>query len=112
VTHFTARRAALSVAILAAAAIALTGVAPAQAGIATKAPPIAQTTHSVQNQQSEPRIAREWAAAWNSSDTTGEIFGRSAAFLKLAAARATPPAETLAAPGQLSETSRSASDGR
>jgi hypothetical protein len=44
--------------------------------------------------------------------TTGEIFGRSAAFLKLAAARATAPAETLAAPGQLSETSRSASDGR
>jgi hypothetical protein len=43
---------------------------------------------------------------------TGEIFGRSAAFLKLAAARATAPAETLAAPGQLSETSRSASDGR
>jgi hypothetical protein len=44
--------------------------------------------------------------------TTGEIFDRSAAFLKLAAARATAPAETLAAPGQLSETSRSASDGR
>jgi hypothetical protein len=41
---------------------------------------------------------------------TGEIFGRAAAFLKLAAARATEPAEALAAPGQLSETSRSASD--
>ena len=44
--------------------------------------------------------------------TTGEIFGRAAALLKLAAARATAPAETLAAPDQLSETSRSASDGR
>jgi hypothetical protein len=44
--------------------------------------------------------------------TTGEIFGRAAALLKLAAARATAPAGTLAAPDQLSETSRSASDGR
>jgi hypothetical protein len=33
-----------------------------------------------------------------------------APFLKLAAARATEPAEALGAPGQLSEASRSASD--
>jgi hypothetical protein len=43
--------------------------------------------------------------------TTGEIFGRAAAFLKLAAARATAPAEDPAAPGQLRAASRSASDG-
>jgi hypothetical protein len=50
--------------------------------------------------------------AYLQNRTTGEIFGRAAALLKLAAARATAPAETLAAPDQLSETSRSASDGR
>jgi ketosteroid isomerase-like protein len=67
--RITARRTALGVAILAASAVALTGVAPAQAAIATKATPLAQTTNSAQN-QGVPRIAREWAAAWNSTDTT------------------------------------------
>jgi limonene-1,2-epoxide hydrolase len=69
-THFTARRNALSVAILAVAAIALTGAASTQPAIGAKATPIAQTTRSARNRQTEPKIAREWAAAWNSSDTT------------------------------------------
>jgi steroid delta-isomerase-like uncharacterized protein len=85
-THFTARRTAISVTILAAAAIGLTGVATAQAGTATKAAPTAQTTHSVQNHQSEPRIAREWAAAWNSSDTTllAKLFTKNAVYIDYA----------------------------
>src|ERR1700733_570722 len=85
-THLTARRTVLSVAILAAAAIGLTGVASAHAAIARKATPIAHTTHSVQNQQGEPRIAREWAAAWNSSDTTllAKLFTKNAVYIDYA----------------------------
>jgi ketosteroid isomerase-like protein len=86
VTHFTARRTALSVATLAAAAIGLTGAGPAQAGITTKAAPVAQAAHGVQNHQREPRIAREWAAAWNSSDTTllAKLFTKNAVYVDYA----------------------------
>jgi steroid delta-isomerase-like uncharacterized protein len=88
-THFTVRRTALGVAILAVAAAGLTGVASAHAATVTKAAPITQTTHSVQSQQSEPRIAREWAAAWNSSDTTllARLFTKNAVYIDYALGR-------------------------
>jgi ketosteroid isomerase-like protein len=85
-TRFTTRRTAVSVAILAAAAVGLSGVATAQAAIATKATPKAQATQSAQNQPGEPRIAREWAAAWNSSDTTllAKLFTKNAVYIDYA----------------------------
>jgi hypothetical protein len=85
-THFIARRTALSVAILAAAAIGLTGVASAHASTPSKAAPTAQTTHRVQGKQREPRIAREWAAAWNSSNTTllAKLFTKNAVYIDYA----------------------------
>jgi ketosteroid isomerase-like protein len=85
-THFTVRRTALGVAILAAAAVGLTGVASAHAATAAKAAPIARTTHGAQSQQSEPKIAREWAAAWNSSDTTllAKLFTKNAVYIDYA----------------------------
>ena len=85
-THFTVRRTALGVAILAAAAVGLTGAASAHAATSAKAAPIARTTHGAQNQQSEPKIAREWAAAWNSSDTTllAKLFTKNAVYIDYA----------------------------
>jgi len=85
-THFTVRRTALSVAILAAAAVGLTGVVSAHAATATKATPIAQATNGAQNQLSEPRIARKWAAAWNSTDTTllAKLFTKNAVYVDYA----------------------------
>jgi hypothetical protein len=85
-THFTVRRTALSVAILAAAAIGLTGVASAHAATPSKAAPTAQATHRVQNKPREPRIAREWAAAWNSSNTTllAKLFTKNAVYVDYA----------------------------
>jgi uncharacterized protein (TIGR02246 family) len=65
-TISTARRLALSIAIPAAAAVALASVAPARAATTTAAGSKATTSEH----RSVPKIAREWAAAWNSSDTT------------------------------------------
>ena len=60
-TFAIGRRTALSVAGLAAAAATLTWIIPAQAA------PAAQATNI---EQPAPKIAVDWAAAWNSSDTT------------------------------------------
>lgn len=59
-TDSPGRRAALAVAGLGAAAVTLAWIVPAQA-----AP--AKAAHAG---QAGPKIARDWAAAWNSSDTT------------------------------------------
>jgi limonene-1,2-epoxide hydrolase len=66
-TRRTARHLALGLAGLAAAAAALASIVPAQAA------PAANTEHvlsSAQDHQNVPTIARNWAAAWNSTDTT------------------------------------------
>lgn len=64
------RRTALIVAGLAATAAAVASIVPAQAATAAKATSIEQTLSRNQNHQTVPRIARDWADAWNSSDTT------------------------------------------
>jgi ketosteroid isomerase-like protein len=63
-------RAALSVAGLIAAAATMASIVPAQAAPATNATTIQHTLPGPRNQQNVPTIARDWAAAWNSSDTT------------------------------------------
>ena len=61
-TVFLARRAVLSAVVLAAlAAATLAWAVPAQAAPATR---------PAHTEQTEPTIAVEWVAAWNSSDTT------------------------------------------
>lgn len=62
-----ARRTALSLAGLIATAATLASIAPAQAAPAPKTTTAEQSPHGPQN---GPKIARDWAAAWNSSDTT------------------------------------------
>jgi hypothetical protein len=63
------RRTAPGVVGLAAAA-ALAWVVPVLAAPAAKAANVEQTPRGGQDHQNGPRIARDWAAAWNSSDTT------------------------------------------
>jgi hypothetical protein len=74
--------------------------------IGTRAPEPVLTLLSLRGQAREMTRYQEDEAHLQ-GPAIGEISGRAAAFLKLAAAHATEP---LAAPGQLSETSRSASD--
>jgi hypothetical protein len=64
------RRTALIVAGLAATAAALASIIPAQAAPATNATTSEQAHSGSQNHQSVPTIARDWAIAWNSTDTT------------------------------------------
>ena len=66
----TARRVALSVVGLAAVATAVASIGPAQAAGAAKAPTSDHTLSHTQDHPNEPKIAQDWATAWNSSDTT------------------------------------------
>jgi hypothetical protein len=61
------RRTALSIAGLAAAAAALISIVPAQATPVTHTTTTEQTDRGTRN---EPTIARDWAIAWNSTNTT------------------------------------------
>jgi hypothetical protein len=65
-----ARRTALGVVGLVAAATTLAAIVPAQAAPTTKATNVEETLGNAQDRQNGPKIAREWATAWNSTDTT------------------------------------------
>jgi uncharacterized protein (TIGR02246 family) len=69
-TIFTARRAALGIAVPAIVAVTFAAVGPAQAATPAGDSAATASTLSAQDHRSVPRIVREWAAAWNSTDST------------------------------------------
>jgi hypothetical protein len=80
------RRTALSAAGLVAAAATLASIVPAQAAPTAKATNIEQTLRGTQNHQNGPKIAWDWAAAWNSSDTTllAKLFTKNGVYVDYA----------------------------